>query len=72
MFEIIYKCLTREAWYYDSEQPTFEAAVRRAHLINQSNGRAVVVTYQDAPVYSLAQTRGGVPAPMNPALAYLD
>ena len=73
MFEIDYKCLTRDQWYYDSTHPTFETAVARASGIHQQTGRGVVVTFQDSPVWVVAQiVRPGVPVPMNPAMAYLD
>ena len=73
MFEVDYKCMTREQWYYDSSPVSFEAAVVRANEIHRLTGRAVVVTFNDAPVYSLAQVSRGVASPVSPAwAAYLD
>lgn len=73
MFEVIYRCTTREQWYYDSSHDTFEQAVARAAAIHQQTGRGMAVTYQDSPVWSVQQvTRPGVGMPMSPALAYLD
>lgn len=74
MFEVDYKCMTREQWYYDSTQPSFEDAVARATSIHNQTGRAVVVTFNDAPVWSVAQVamRGPV-SPVQPGWAqYLD
>jgi sugar/nucleoside kinase (ribokinase family) len=73
MFEIDYKCMTREQWYYDSTQPSFEAAVRRATAIHNQTGRAVVITFNDSPVWSVAQVNKGQASPVSPEWSsYLD
>jgi len=75
MYEVQYKCFYRDQWYWDSNHDTPEAAVQRAYGLNQSQGRAVVVTVNGSAVWSAPQTRElvGAAVPMQAsALPYLD
>lgn len=76
MYEVYYKCFYRDQWYWDSNHDTPQEAVSRAAGLNQSVGRAVVVTINGAAVWSAPQTRAaapGVPVPvMAGALPFLD
>jgi hypothetical protein len=75
MYEVYYKCFYRDQWYWDSSHDTPEAAVQRAHGLNQVAGRGVVVTINGSTVWSAPQSRAlaGVPVPVRAAiLPYLD
>jgi hypothetical protein len=74
MYEVYYKCFYRDQWYWDSNHDTPEAAVQRAHGLNQGSGRGVVVTINGSTIWSAPQSRAmGAPVPVRAAvLPYLD
>ena len=74
MYEVYYKCFYRDQWYWDSNQDSPEAAVSRAAGLNQSSGRATVVTVNGATLWAAPQTRNpGIAVPVSAgAMSYLD
>ncbi len=74
MYEVYYKCFYRDQWYWDSSHDNPASAILRAQQVATSDGRAMLVTEGESPVWACPQTRmAGPGVPMRaPALAYMD